>query len=344
MQDRREAFEIAGRRIPPRRRATVNLPMTALADLTPVTLSLHVVHGGRPGPVMFVSAAVHGDEVIGVDIVRRLLRAPQLNNIAGTLLAVPIVNTFGFLNQSRYLPDRRDLNRSFPGSAGGSLASRLAYLFRTEILARCSHGIDLHSAAIHRTNLPQIRVSPGRPEALKLAHAFGAPVILASKTRDGSLREMAGQIGVETLLFEAGEGLRIDDAAARLGVAGILRVMATLGMIPATGLPRSRTHSLHCGRSEWLRAPAAGLVAMEAAIGDKVSAGQVLGTISDPFGETETEIVAPHHGIIIGSLTLPVTNEGDAVFHLAELPRDQIGTPSDTEAETAHMPDEDEII
>ena len=174
MQDRREAFEIAGRRIPPRRRATVNLPLTALADLTPVTLSLHVVHGARPGPVMFVFAAVHGDEDIGVDIVHRLLRAPQLNNIAGTLLAVPIVNTFGFLSQSRYLPDRRDLNRSFPGSAGGSLASRLAYLFRTEIMARCSHGIDLHPAAIHPTNLPQIRVLPGRPQALKLAHAFRA--------------------------------------------------------------------------------------------------------------------------------------------------------------------------
>lgn len=342
MQDRREAFEIAGRRIPPRRRATVNLPLTALADLTPVTLSLHVVHGGRPGPVMFVSAAVHGDEVIGVDIVRRLLRAPQLNNIAGTLLAVPIVNTFGFLSQSRYLPDRRDLNRSFPGSAGGSLASRLAYLFRTEIMARCSHGIDLHSAAIHRTNLPQIRVSPGRPEALKLAHAFGAPVILASKTRDGSLREMAGQMGVETLLFEAGEGLRIDEAAARLGVAGILRVMAALGMIPAGSLSRSRRRSLQCGRSDWLRAPTAGLVAMAAGIGDKVLAGQVLGTISDPFGETETGIIAPRDSIIIGALTLPVANEGDAVFHLADLPPDQTGgTP---EAEAAQMPDEDEII
>ena len=338
--DRREAFEIAGRRIPPRRRATVALPMTALADLTPVTLSLHVVHGGRPGPVMFVSAAVHGDEIIGVDIVRRLLRAPQLNNIAGTLLAVPIVNTFGFLNQSRYLPDRRDLNRSFPGSAGGSLAARLAFLFRTEIMARCSHGIDLHSAAIHRTNLPQIRVSPGKPAAMALAQAFGAPVILTSKTRDGSLREMAGQMGVETLLYEAGEGLRIDEGAARLGVAGILRVMAALGMIPSGSLPRARAHSALCGRSEWLRAPAAGLVAMEAGIGNRVLAGQVLGTISDPFGETEVEIVAPRDGIVIGALTLPVANEGDAVLHVAELPKDV----PEVDAEAGHMADEDEII
>lgn len=342
MVERREAFEIAGRRIPPRRRATVALPMTALPDLTPVMLSLHVVHGGRPGPTMFVSAAVHGDEMIGVDIVRRLLRAPQLNNIAGTLLAVPIVNTFGFLNHSRYLPDRRDLNRSFPGSASGSLASRLAYLFRTEIMARCSHGIDLHSAAIHRINLPQIRVSPGRPEALKLAQAFGAPVMLSSKTREGSLREMAGKMGVETLLYEAGEGLRIDERAAQLGVAGILRVMAALAMIPAGSIARARQKPLHCGRSEWLRAPAAGLVAMAAGIGDKVLAGEVLGFISDPFGETETEIIAPKSGIIIGALTLPVANEGDAVFHLAELPQEHSNGPADPEA--AHIPDEDEII
>ncbi len=342
MTDRREAFEIAGRRIPPRRRATVNLPMTALADLTPVTLSMHVVHGGRPGPTMFVSAAIHGDEVIGVDIVRRLLRMPQLNNIAGTLLAVPIVNTFGFLGQSRYLPDRRDLNRSFPGSAGGSLASRLAFLFRTEVMARCSHGIDLHSAAIHRTNLPQIRVSPGRPEALHLAHAFGAPVILSSKTRDGSLREMAGLMGVETLLYEAGEGLRIDEEAARLGVAGILRVMASLGMIAAGALPRSRPKSLHCGKSEWLRAPAAGLIALRATIGDKVEAGAVLGTISDPFGETEAEILASKAGIIIGNATLPVVNEGDAVVHLAELPTDTVTDVPDLDA--PQMADEDEII
>ncbi len=342
MAERREAFEIAGRRIPPRRRATVNLPMTALADLTPVTLSLHVIHGGRPGPTMFVSAAVHGDEMIGVDIVRRLLRAPQLNNIAGTLLAVPIVNTFGFLNHSRYLPDRRDLNRSFPGSAGGSLASRLAYLFRTEIMARCSHGIDLHSAAIHRINLPQIRVSPGRPAALALAHAFGAPVILSSKTRDGSLREMAGQMGVETLLYEAGEGLRIDEDAARQGVLGILRVMASLGMIPAGSLPRNRSKPMYCRKSEWLRAPAAGLVAMQAGIGEKVSEGAILGTISDPFGETETEIIAPRAGIIIGCATLPVANEGDAVFHLAELPPEVVGDEADTDA--PQMPDEDEII
>ena len=342
MAERREAFEIAGRRIPPRRRATVNLPMTALADLTPVTLSVHVIHGGRPGPTMFVSAAIHGDEMIGVDIVRRLLRTPQLNNIAGTLLAVPIVNTFGFLNQSRYLPDRRDLNRSFPGSAGGSMASRLAFLFRTEVMARCSHGIDLHSAAIHRINLPQIRVSPARPEALRLAHAFGAPVILASKTREGSLRELAGQMGVETLLFEAGEGLRIDDGAARLGVAGILRVMASLGMIPAGSLPRGRTKSLHCPKSEWLRAPTAGLIDIRATVGDTVAAGTILGTISDPFGETETEIVSPKAGIIIGCATLPVANEGDAVFHLAELP---IASAEDLpDADAPQMADEDEII
>ena len=181
MPDIRKPFEIAGRRIAPGQRMTVDLPVSTLTDHTPVTMSVHVIHGKKPGPVMFVSAAIHGDEVIGVEIVRRLLRTPTLDRMAGTLLAIPIVNTFGFLNQSRYLPDRRDLNRVFPGSAAGSLAARLANLFLTEIVGRSDFGIDLHSAAIHRTNLPQVRISPGSDRMRHMAEVFGAPVIITSK-------------------------------------------------------------------------------------------------------------------------------------------------------------------
>lgn len=336
---KRETFQIAGRSIPPGRRATVALPMTNLPDHTPVALSAHVVHGARPGPVMFVSAAIHGDEVIGVEIVRRLLRHPALNGIAGTLLAVPIVNAFGFLTHSRYLPDRRDLNRSFPGSASGSLASRLAYTFRTEILARASHGIDLHSAAIHRSNLPQIRVSTGQPEALQLAQAFAAPVTLTSKTRDGSLRATAKAAGVTVLLFEGGEGLRVDEAAVRIAIAGILRVMHAIGMLPASAAPRARLPTLHCPHSEWLRAPGAGLMTLRAEVGERVAAGRVLATISDPFGETEVELLAPRHGILISRAHLPLVHEGDALFHLAELPQDEAAPGTEMD-----IPDEDEVI
>jgi hypothetical protein len=313
--------------------------MTHMPDHTPVALSVHVVHGQRPGPVLFVSAAVHGDEVVGVEIVRRLLRAPQLQAIAGTLLAVPIVNSFGFLAHSRYLPDRRDLNRSFPGSVAGSMTARLAYAFRTEILMRADYGIDLHSAAIHRSNLPQVRVSPAQPEALRLAQAFAAPVTLTSRMREGSLRATAKALNRTVILYEAGEGLRLDEASVRTGLAGILRVMAHLGMIPAASAPRVRQPTVHCGNSEWLRAPAAGLLDLRAELGAHVEAGQVLASISDPFGETETDLVATRTGIVVGRAHLPLVNEGDALFHLAELP-EGVEAPD----RTLDIPDEDEII
>lgn len=335
---KRDGFEMAGRVIPPGRRGTVDLPMTAMPDHTPVTLSVHVVHGARPGPVMFVSGAIHGDEVIGTEIVRRLLRTPALDRLAGTLLAVPIVNAFGFLSGSRYLPDRRDLNRSFPGSARGSLAARLAHAFRTEILARAQIGIDLHSAAVHRTNLPQIRVSPGQPEALRLAHAFAAPVTLTSRMRDGSLRQAAAAAGVTMLLYEAGEGLRVDDEAARGGVAGILRVMAAVGMIGGAAAPRARRGTLHCPRSDWLRSPGAGMASFQAGIGERVASGQLLAIVSDPFGETEVALAAPRPGIVVGRAQLPLVHEGDALFHLADLPEaEEAGAALD-------IPDEDEVI
>ena len=171
-------FEIAGHKVAPGARAQIDLPISILPDHTPVGLSLEVIHGKRPGPTMFVSAAVHGDELIGVEIVRRLLRAPQLKSLRGTLLVIPVVNSFGFLNRSRYLPDRRDLNRCFPGHPSGSLGSRLAHIFLNDVVLRCDFGIDLHSAAIHRTNLPQVRISPSDAVTRRMAASFAAPVVL----------------------------------------------------------------------------------------------------------------------------------------------------------------------
>lgn len=344
----REPFTLGGETIAPGARRTVDLPVSVLSDHTPVTLSAHVVHGRRPGPVMFVSAAVHGDEVIGVEIVRRLLRAAPVARLSGTLVAVPIVNSFGFINKSRYLPDRRDLNRSFPGSPQGSLAARLADLFLREIVAPCDVGIDLHSAAVGRTNLPQIRLTPGNTRLAELGRAFGAPVTLMSKTRDGSLREWAEEEAVDVLLYEAGEGLRFDEHAARAGVAGILRVMAHLGMIAPRGVPRARIASVICERSSWVRAPSGGLLRALKRRGDYVEKGQVLGVVSDPFGERDAEVQAETTGILIGRSDLPVVNEGDALFHIAE-PVDQKKAEVAAERfedvmEAPPLYDEDEII
>ena len=319
MTRKRAALAFGGQEIAAGDRRTVDLPVSVLSDHTPVTMSVHVAHGRREGPTVFVSAGVHGDEVIGVEIVRRLLRTPALSSLRGTLLVVPIVNTYGFLTHSRYLPDRRDLNRSFPGSPRGSLAARLAHMFVSEIVARSDLGIDLHSAAIHRTNLPQIRISPDNPTTMDLAHAFGAPVVLTSQVRDGSLRGAAAEQGVDVLLYEAGEGLRFDEMGVRAGVSGILRVLRHLDMLPGSRVPKAKTKPMHCARSKWARAPMGGLLRAFKSEGDIVAPGDILGAISDPFGEKEETIEAMIGGIIIGRAVMPVVNEGDAVFHVASV-------------------------
>ncbi|WP_083100692.1 succinylglutamate desuccinylase/aspartoacylase family protein, partial [Pseudophaeobacter leonis] len=295
---RRAAFEIGGVSIPAGTRQTVDLPVSVLSDHTPVSMSVHVIQGKADGPTVFVSAGIHGDEVIGVEIVRRLLRAPNLRTLRGTLIVVPIVNAFGFINHSRYLPDRRDLNRMFPGTPGGSLASRLAHLFLNEVVARSDLGIDLHSAAIHRTNLPQIRISPDNAYTAELAEVFGAPVILQSSLRPGSLRGAAKDIGKDVLLYEAGEALRFDEMSVRAGVAGILRVLRHVGMLSAKGIAKPKAAPQYCMSSKWLRAPSGGLFRMFKADGDVVAKGDIMAIVADPFGEKEENIVAPFNGIV----------------------------------------------
>lgn len=340
-------FNIAGVTVAAGTSQTVTLPVSILPDHTPVGLHVQVHHGKRAGPTICVTAAVHGDEVIGVEIVRRLLRAPQLASLRGTLLAVPVVNSFGFLSRSRYLPDRRDLNRCFPGHPSGSLGSRLAHIFLNEVVLRCDFGIDLHSAAIHRSNLPQVRISPKDPVTHQMAIDFGAPVVLTSPLRDGSLRAVAAKQGTPILLYEAGEGLRFDEMAVRAGVAGILRVMRAKGMLPAKGIAKAKVAPHICSASTWLRAPAGGLLRTFRAEGETVAKGDVLATVSDPFGSVETDLLAPSPGILIGRAILPVVNEGDAVFHLAQLsPKALEDTVDDlsTQLETDPLFDEDEII
>ncbi|MCX7559508.1 M14 family metallopeptidase [Sulfitobacter sp. F26204] len=340
-------FDIAGVQIPAGSSQTVTLPVSTLPDHTPIGLNVQIHHGKRAGPTMCVTAAVHGDEVIGVEIVRRLLRAPQLASLRGSLLAVPVVNSYGFLSRSRYLPDRRDLNRCFPGHPSGSLGSRLAHIFLNDIVKRCDFGIDLHSAAIHRTNLPQVRISPKDSFTRQMAIDFGAPVVLTSPLRDGSLRAVAAKHDTPILLYEAGEGLRFDEMAVRAGVAGILRVMRAQNMLPAKGIAKPKVAPYICNASTWLRAPAGGLLRTFRAEGETVAAGDVLATVSDPFGDVETDLIAPYPGILIGRAILPVVNEGDAVFHLAQLsPKVSEDTVDDlsTQLETDPLFDEDEII
>ncbi|HEY9017202.1 succinylglutamate desuccinylase/aspartoacylase family protein [Thiomicrospira sp.] len=312
---------LGGQTIQPGERRTVDLEVGKLYTHSPITMPVQVLCGRQAGPVMFVSAAIHGDELNGVEIIRRLLKVPGLRQLKGTLIAVPIVNLHGFINQSRYLPDRRDLNRSFPGSEKGSLAGRVARLFLDEIVERSTHGIDLHTGAIHRSNLPQIRANLDDPQTLDLARAFGTPVILNSDLRDGSLREAAAKKGIPVLLYEAGEALRFDELAIRGGVQGILRVMRQLAMLPKSRKPPP-AEPIMARSSAWVRAPQDGIFRASVKQGQRVIKDQtLLGRVSDPFGESEVEVWSPISGIIIGQLHLPLVNEGEALFHIARFYR-----------------------
>ncbi len=312
-------FEFGGETIRPGERLTVELPMARLYTRNEMTLPVQVVHGKRPGPVMFVSAAVHGDEINGVEIIRRLLISKTLINLRGTLLAIPIVNPFGFIQRSRYLPDRRDLNRSFPGTPKGSLAGRMAHLFMTEIAGRCDYGIDLHTGSNFRTNLPQIRACLEDQKTLELALAFGAPIVVPSELREGSLREAVAAVGKPVLVYEAGEALYFNDAAIRVGLRGILNLLRHVGMLPESRRAKQRD-AIVTDRTSWVRATMSGTFVRSIRLGDMVKKAGLLGTLSDPLGDDREDVRAPFRGVVIGQLNLPLAHEGDALIHLAKVP------------------------
>jgi uncharacterized protein len=343
----RGAFAIGGEFVAPGERRTVNLPLSALSNSTPMALPVCVMHARRDGPVLFVSAAVHGDELTGVAICRRLLASKTFAISRGTLLVVPIVNAFGFISHSRYLPDRRDLNRSFPGSVKGSLAAQLANLFLNEVVARSQFGIDLHSAAIHRSNLPQIRVDSHDERAYRLAEAFGAPIIIHSGLREGSLRQAALARGVPVIVYEAGEGLRIDELSVRIGMEGVMHVLNHLRMLTLRSTKRPRPPVLSAS-SRWVRAEASGLFRPYRDIGEKVDFDERIGIVASPYGDKEVELKASSAGIIIGRANIPAVNQGDALFHIAKVENaTQLGAHYDTlerQLGAEPMLDEDEII
>jgi len=312
-------FVIGGEKIYPGERKNIHLDVASLYDYTKLGIPIEVIYGKKPGPTLFISAAIHGDEINGTEIISRLLRKPVLKNISGVLICVPIVNVFGFNTKSRYLPDRRDLNRSFPGSRSGSLAGRLASLFMSQVVKKCTHGIDLHTGAINRTNLPQIRACLDDPETAMLAKEFGVPVLMHSEVRDGSLREAARKKNIAMLLFEGGEALRFEEDVIRAGLKGCLSVMRKIKMIPpvASRKPVRKAKTFVARSSYWVRAPHSGTFVAIRKTGDRVEEGQPLAVISDPFGKNRHQITASEAGIVIGMSTIPLVNQGDAMYHIA---------------------------
>ncbi len=314
----RSSFEIGSVRVRPGRHQALSLPITRLVTGADVDLPVRVVHGREDGPTIWVDAAIHGDEAVGVEVVRQVLADLDPKTLRGTLIAVPIVNVLGFMNGSRYLPDRRDLNRSFPGSARGSLAGRIAHLMTTEIIDKCEVGIDLHTGSDRRSNLPQIRTDLEDPRTRELAAAFGAPVMMHAKLRDGSLRSAARERGAKVLLYEAGEAWRMDQWAIDAGVRGVRRVLAAMGMVepPVEEPPAPSAVSW---RSGWVRARGTGMLHLEVELGQTVEKGERLGGLFDSFGKRVRLVHADRPGVVVGRTEAPLVNSGDAVVHIAEV-------------------------
>ena len=308
---------LAGTEIPKGSDTTVTIELPKLYN-TPTTLPVRVIRGKRNGPVVFVSAAIHGDELNGIEIIRRLRKLSLLKKLKGTLILVPIVNVYGIMNLSRYLPDRRDLNRSFPGSHKGSLAARVAKTFFDEIVSKCDLGIDLHTASVHKSNLPQVRTNIENEYTFTLAKAFEAPVILHSELRDGSLRSVAQEKNVPILLYEAGEALRFDEKSIRIGVKGIINVLRANDMLPKVIRKSKIKIPIVTKMSRWIRATESGMIRTIKALGETVKENELIAYIDDPLEDVSFEIFSPFDGIIIGKSEIPLIQEGDAVFHIAQ--------------------------
>lgn len=314
---RRARIVIGRDKIRPGEQKTIFLSMPNLYDWTPMTLPIHVICGEEKGPTLCLTAAIHGDEINGTEIIRRLLKKKGLQKIRGNIIAIPIVNVYGFLYQQRCLMDRRDLNRSFPGSPTGSLASILANIISQQILPHATHVIDLHTGSHDRFNLPQIRANLDMPGLEELALDFNAPVILHSQFRDGSLREYANAQGIPFLLYEAGEALRFDELSIRTGINGILSVMGALKMIAPSQYKVKKFIPTISRQSYWVRAPISGLFKPTKKAGNRINKGQIIAIIANPAGDEEYKLLAPLSGIIICDNMLPLVHTGQALFHIA---------------------------
>jgi uncharacterized protein len=317
---RREPIAIGGVTVPPGRKATVELPIVRLPTETELSLPLAVLHGARPGPTVWLSAVIHGDELNGLEIIRRTLALLRPRQLAGTVLAAPIVNALGMLTGSRYLPDR-------PGRPTGSTAARMADLVMTELVQRSDAGIDLHTGSDHRTNLPQVRAQLDDPATLELAEAFGAPISVHSPARDGSLRQACAERGIPLLVYEGGEAQRFNDDAIDAGVGGVLRVLAHLEVIDTqvVSVPARPRRTRVVRHTQWVRARRSGILRSTVRAGQEVARGEHLGEISDAFGGHRAVVRAPFAGVVIGHTLHPLVNKGDALVHLADLDPDARG-------------------
>lgn len=320
---KRVNWKIAGTSIPRGATTDVKLKVSERYTGDPIHLPIRVIRAKKPGPTLFVTAAVHGEELNGVGVIHDLMFGEELKLTAGTLMLVPIVNIFGFENQSRYMPDRRDLNRSFPGNPTGSLTSRIASIVFKEVVQRCDFGIDLHTAASGRTNFPNVRGDLNKPGIRRLAKAFGCELMVHGQGPDGAFRREAVKAGCDVIILEAGEPLKIEPSVLDVGVRGVLNVLMELGMVKGT--PTKPAYQLRIDKSTWVRASVGGILRFHVAPGQVVDEGQPIATNASIIGLERNVLVAPTAGIVLGMTTLPTVKPGEPVCHLA-VPKQSLAT------------------
>ncbi|MCE7862558.1 MAG: succinylglutamate desuccinylase [Bacteroidetes bacterium CHB5] len=305
---------IAGQHIRPGEFKEIIINIARLPSRTQIDTPIYAFRGLEDGPVLALTAGMHGDEINGMEIVRRILDLGYNRVKRGTVICMPIINIYGFLNYSREVPDGKDVNRSFPGSKNGSLASRVAYHITHDIIPYIDYGIDFHTGGAMRTNYPQIRCVMADEKNVELAHAFHAPFTIDSPFRPHSIRQQAAKLGKNIIVYEGGESLRFDQQAIEDGIAGTLRLMKHLHMIDEAPAPKEANKIIW--NSSWARAQHAGLFQSTIKSGDLVNKGQTVGTITDPFGEFKETVKSPSTGYVVGLNNHPVVNAGDALLHI----------------------------
>lgn len=318
-------LQICNETIHPGERLSLALPLPELFSCAPLYMPIKVIHGKRPGPCLLVTAAMHGNEINGTEIINRLLNVSALKRLQGTLIAIPVLNVYGLINRSRYLPGGLELDRCFPGAKTGTHAARMAHVFTSEIFDKADVCIDLQTGAINYTNLPQIYVNFDDEQSKTLAKTFNAPVMSNTTCEKGMLRTLAFEKKKPFLLYEAGEAMRFDEHAIKVGVKGILNIMRELEMLPKQSAKKDNTlKSFFTEKNIWIRASTSGLSHTKHKLGQHVKKGEVLCTINDPFGAADSvTVTSPEEAIVVGKNNLPLVHEGEALFQLAVFPKMQ---------------------
>jgi uncharacterized protein len=310
----------------PGKSKTINMQIGKLHTMTDLHIPIIVERSKKEGPVVLLTAGLHGDEINGTEIVRELIVKKINKPKRGTIICIPVINIFGFVNQTREFPDGRDLNRIFPGSKTGSLASQFAYYILKEIIPHIDYAIDFHAGGAQRFNAPQIRIVPNNAELKTLSDVFGAPFTLYSNNISGSFRSSCDKMNVKMLLFEGGKSVDINNAVTKEAVEGTKRFLMHFGMLKNKHEISKPHQTIYIEKSDWIRANFSGMFHGLKQIGSYVTKGELLATISDPFGKVSHKLKAPHAGYLINVNDAPIVYQGDAVFHIStKLENDEEG-------------------